>query len=390
MRALDDQRLVVIGAVLALFAVGCGSNAPTHDNAEGGPPTTEPTDAGASDAGESSQDASSPDAGFGPGLLVGYYAEWKKSSFPASAIQWGTLTHLAEAFFLPEVDGGIANAGTLADDALVAAAHANGVKIIASVGGATGDFSASVVAPGPRARTVAALALLCAEHGYDGVDIDWEFPDTGSISAWVSLLDELRTALDAVRPGLTLSSTIGPTPPNSDLPPLASLNKLDWVEIMAYRYSDPSSDEVGFISPLDVPPDAGEGSVSETVHHLVVDRGVPASKLLLGLPFYGFEFEDGPPGTPVSSPSKVLELDDSSVLQMVGAPGWTLSWDTVANAPSLTNGKLFLTYEDTQSIDTKCAFAHQSGLGGAMVWHMAQGVLADGAQPLLEHAANCR
>ena len=127
MRPLHDQRFVVIGAALALMAVACGSNAPAHDSAEGGPSTTGPIDAGALDASETSRDASqSTDAGFGPGFLLGYYAEWKKSSFPASAIEWRTLTHLAEAFFLPEVDGGIANAGMFADDALVAAAHANG------------------------------------------------------------------------------------------------------------------------------------------------------------------------------------------------------------------------------------------------------------------------
>ena len=293
-------------------------------------------------------------ARLGNGLLVGYYAEWKKSTFPPSAIEWSALTHVAEAFVLPEADGGLSNVASFADDALVAAAHAHGVKVVASVGGARGDFYRSVVAAGPRGRTVAALATLCKDHGYDGIDIDWEFPDSSTIAAWESLLDDLRTALDAIGPGLTLSSTIAPTPPSSDLPTVAALSKLDWVEVMAYRYSGPSSDEVGYLAPLADPPDAGgEGSVTDTIRHLVTDRGIPASKLLLGIPFYGLEFEDGPPGTPIASPSHVIEMPGTSVLPLVGTSGWTRSWDSVAGAPSLTDGKLFASHVRRHAVDRR-------------------------------------
>ncbi len=374
---------------LALAAGGCGTAAAdaSSSSTDASAPLA-PSDAGAlSDAPVDSQSVSQHEGG----LLVGYYAEWKKGSFPPASVQWDALSHVAEAFALPEADGGLANLGTFADDALVAAAHAHGVKIIASVGGARGDFYASVVAPGPRARTVAALASLCATHGYDGIDLDWEYPDTGTIVAWSALVHELRVALDALGGGhLSLSSTLAATSPNSDLAPVDVLAALDWVEVMTYLYSGPKSDEVGFLSPMVDPLDAGDGSVSETIRHLIVDRGIPASKLLLGIAFYGFEFQDGPPGTAIASPSHVIEMDDTSIALLSEDAGWTRSWNAVASAPALTDGKSFVTYEDTSSIDAKCAFVHAQGLGGAMVWHMSEGVLPDGSQPLITHAAGCR
>jgi chitinase len=404
MRFFSSKRNAMSWATLALLAFGCSARSrtqPVVDASNGGlgepaidgSPPVDSTDADAAEDGASPGDGGTSVAdgsALGIGILVGYYAEWAKTTFPPSAVQWSALTHLAEAFALPSPDGGLANVADFADDALVQAAHAHGVKIVASIGGASGDFYGSVVGSAPRARTVAAVASLCADHGYDGVDIDWEFPDTGTISAWVALVSDLRAALDAVRPGLSLSSTIGPLSPQIDLPPLASLDQLDWVEVMTYPYSDPQSDEVGFLAPIAAVPDSGEGSVSSTIQYLIGVRGVSASKLLLGLPFYGFEFKDGPPGTPISSPSHVVELDDGVVLPMVGTAGWTRSWDPLANEPGLVNGKLFITYEDTASIDAKCALAHASGLGGAMVWHMGEGVLPDGSQPLLAHAAGCR
>src|SRR5208282_3202461 len=113
-------------------------------------------------------------------------------------------------------------------------------------------------------------------------DLDWEFPSSSTIAAWVALVADLRTALDAIGPGLTISTTLGSSPSDSDIYPAASLATLDWVSAMTYAYANPSSDVVGYYAPLRAP--AGASSVDATITHLV-GRGVPASKLLLGIGF---------------------------------------------------------------------------------------------------------
>ena len=102
--------------------------------------------AGAIDsASDARTDARAGDAAVGSGRWVmGYYAGYERDAYPvAAAIEWSGLTHLAVAFYLPRADGTLdeslfidATSGPALARALVAAAHANGRKAIASVGGA--------------------------------------------------------------------------------------------------------------------------------------------------------------------------------------------------------------------------------------------------------------
>jgi chitinase len=323
------------------------------------------------------------------GLLVGYYTEWSAHDLPVSAIEWGPLTHIAHAFALPQDGGGIENATTLPNDALVQAAHANGVKVVVSVGGQSASWASVVGSPTSRAATVAALAGFCSQHGYDGVDVDWEFPDQTTIVAWSVMVAELRVALDAIRPGLTVSSTVDDSASNSDIYPVPDLASLDWISAMTYAYANPGSSVVGFYAPLAAPDGGATGSVEATIAHLVA-RGVPASKLLLGFGFYGEEFRNGPPGATIVSPGDVVVFPQNKIAPLIGQAAWTLAWDPTASESSLQDGKDWISYEDARSIDAKCAYAHASGLGGAMIWHLAFGVFPDGTQPLLERAAGCR
>jgi chitinase len=388
----------------ALLVVGCNAVdlpagfGPVDDGAPPGDglgPAGDGGDAGAGpakDGGSGRLDAAldaAGEAGAARGLLVGYYASWSTGTLPESAVDWTSLTHVAHAFALPKSGGGLSNADTFPDDALVTAAHANGVKVVVSVGGSSAPFADAVHTTSARAKTVSALASLCASHGYDGVDLDWEFPDATNIADWVSLVTELRTALDAVRPGLTISSTVDDSPGLADVYPLATLASLDWISAMTYAYTNSGSNVVGWYAPLREPADASTGSVVETIDHLV-GRGVPASKLLLGLGFYGEEFRNGPPGSTIVSPADVVVLAQQDVANIESRGGWTAGWDSTAAEPSLAQGRDWISYEDARSIDEKCAYAKAKGLGGAMIWHLAYGVFPDGSQPLLAHAQWCR
>jgi chitinase len=320
-------------------------------------------------------------------VLVGYYASWARATMPPNSVPWSELTHVAHAFVLPSSSGGLTSIATYVDAELVAQAHAHGVKVVAVVGGAGVSFDA-LIDPTARAATVRDLASLCATYGYDGIDVDWEFPDATTVDAWTSLLTELRTALDAVHPGLSISAAIS-AGDAGDVLPVAALNALTWIGVMTYDYAGDWSATTGHVAPLYASSGGDGGSVSQSIQHLVA-RGVAPSKMLLGLPFYGAEF--GAMAIASTPISPFTSIDYRDVVAMPASDGWTTQWDATAQVPyrvrSASPG--FLSYDDATSIAAKCTFEKSSGLGGAMIWHLAGDRLADGTNPLLAAAQACR
>ena len=127
---------------------------------------------------------SATDSGAGSGLWsMGYYAGYDSTSYPVSAIEWAGMTHIAVAFYSPTATGafdeslsqGSAAQGATLGHAIVTAAHAHGVKAVASLGGADSraQFLAAT-ASGVRDTFVGSFAKLATDYGYDGIDFDWE------------------------------------------------------------------------------------------------------------------------------------------------------------------------------------------------------------------------
>ena len=308
---------------------------------------------------------------------------------PASSIPWGQLTHIAHAFVLPSATGDLKSLAGYVDTELLTTAHAHGVKVVASIGGAGASF-AFASDPAGRARMIASAVTLCKTYGYDGVDIDWEFPDASTGASWASLIAELRVALDGVDPKLTISAAVAATDYNLKYLPTASLASLDWIGVMTYDFAGEWSGTSGHDAPL-YPTIGGDGgSVSQSVDYMVTTRGLPASKVLVGLPFYGHQFAGSSLGSSLVIPSSQVEYRD--VVGMVGTSGWSRSWDATALVPFLSRPTSpgFLSYDDAPSIADKCTYAKAKGVGGAIIWHLAADRLGDGSNPLLTAAQGCR
>ena len=122
---------------------------------------------------------------------------------------------------------------------------------------------------------------------FDGIDVDWEYPGQENAANFVALLREFRRQMDAMHPGLRLTIAVGPSPrmyPGLDLNEVSRL--VDQVGIMNYDYMGPWSHTTGFLAPL-----YSEGTHGGSVERSILDfkgAGVPARKLLMGLPFYGY------------------------------------------------------------------------------------------------------
>jgi chitinase len=264
------------------------------------------------------------------------------------------------------------------------------LKVLISLEGRGSDFAADAQ-PAQREAFVAScvnlflkgdLAADVSTAGlFDGIDIDWEFPRGADAANFVPLLQEFRKQMDALRPGLLLSAALGPSPQmygDADLAKAGAL--LDEAGLMTYDFNGPWSSTTGFIAPLTSSSDSA-GSVQRSVTTWK-NAGIPAEKLLLGLPFYGYGWRHvpdenhgfGQDGSPIHGdrPYRFIQslIAPQSAARQSSAET-VVYRDPVSQAPWLYDGSSFWTYEDPVSIQTKASYAAREQLGGFMVWELS-------------------
>ena len=285
------------------------------------------------------------------------------------------------------------------DPDLVAATHNAGARIVLVVGGdheaASLGFSTMVSSPATRQRFVTDLLAMVTTYQYDGVDLDWEFPaSTADQTNLTALITELRAALP---PDKTLSLAVPASDLNGrwfDVP--AIVPHLDWLGAMSYSlHTSPQPDHSGHnaarVSPeedLAFHSDPADNLSLDSVRRYYLGRGVPARKLLLGIPFFGQRFDDASAvHEPVSAASSVLGYGELAPL--VGN-GWIRVVDAAAGVPYLvrSDGPGFISYDDASSVAAKCKFVKARGVGGVIIWHLGQDTVG-GRQPLLSGVRMC-
>jgi GH18 family chitinase len=211
-----------------------------------------------------------------PFRIVGYLPSWRGEEV---AIPYQRLTHLDYAFALPTPAGALTDLrapGRL--DAVVAAAHAAGVKVCLSIGGWHGGddsaFEQMAADPAARARFVDAGMAAVAAHQLDGLDIDWEYPDPGaSALSFVHLMAELAARLHPAGKLLTAAVVAEGSQGEGILPEVFA--SADFINVMAY-----DADESGRTHHSPYP-------YAVTSIRYWRARGLPRDKLVLGVPFYG-------------------------------------------------------------------------------------------------------
>ena len=295
------------------------------------------------------------------------------------------------------------------------------VKVLISLEGRAADFAADAQ-PDHRAAFVASCVDLFIKGNlgpgisaaglFDGIDVDWEFPRGAEAENFIPLMEEFRKQIDAVRPGLLLSVALGPSPRmygDADLARLGAL--VDEVGLMTYDFNGPWSSTTGLIAPLaSNSPD--DGSVEQSVAAWKA-AGLPAQKLLMGLPFYGYGWRQvsaenhgfGQDGRPIRGDrpyrfiqSLIASSTQQADLQPAGTTPTVVYRDPVSQAPWLFDGSSFWTYEDQISIQTKATYAAREQLAGFMIWELsgdtpdamllkaAHAALMEGAGPTRVHS----
>lgn len=273
-------------------------------------------------------------------------------------------------------------------------------------------FSGCVSDVTKRAGLVRSTVEHVRRDGWDGVDVDWEYPIQGGMghnqvdpSDWdnyLALLREIRTALDVAFPATHKELTIamGMSPKVVGIAPNVELaNVLDAINLMTYDYNGAWANLVAHNAPLYADPACTacdpSFNIDWGVQHLL-NQGVPPQKLVLGLAAYGrgwrgvtvpsgeddgmYSYGSGPcDGT--WDPGTVAYWDVSD--NLIGV--MRREWNDVSMVPYLVSAdsSVVITYDDPQSIAIKTAYAHTKGMGGVMWWESS-----DDKHSHLLHASN--
>jgi chitinase len=173
-------------------------------------------------------------------------------------INFGLYTHLCHAFIVADEHGTIRQDRRCPSRELVAQAHQAKVQILLSLGGWGWDkqFAAIVSKPEAEEKYVKAVLSIVDEYDYDGIDLDWEYPDTQEeVVGFERLCRRFRKELDELgkKKGRHLAQTMAASSNPGTLKWLKTdllVETMDWVNVMTYDYAGDWTAYAGHHSPL--------------------------------------------------------------------------------------------------------------------------------------------
>ena len=319
--------------------------------------------------------------------VVGYYPQWVQSEFPVSNIDLSVVTHVNHAFAWPDENGNIESYNNMFNISNADIIHNGGRKFLLSLGGWGNDVGFATVASSLDLRTIFIdnLIQICDTYGYDGIDIDWEYPFSESDRENLnSLISEMDAAFNSHNPNLLITMAI---PISNWAGQWYDFNFLksyiDFFNAMTYDIHGGWSAHAGHNSPLyPSPTDDPDGSCNTGINYLHYTRGIPTSQINLGMPFWGKKYT----ATNINQPftGDVIDMRYSEIPVLIGN-GWTNQWDSNAFCPYLIKDdqSKIITYDNQLSIGYKCDYAKSKNLGGVMIWALGYDVTSNG-QELIE------
>ncbi|TDB68271.1 glycoside hydrolase [Arundinibacter roseus] len=202
-------------------------------------------------------------------------------------------------------------------------------------GGEDGRFHRMAERPEGRHTFVKSVMHLVRKYTLDGVDLDWEYPDENHRSAedYVLLVSELADSLHAS--GKKLTAAVVASGSKGYGTKKEALDKMDWVNLMAYD-GDYGGDILKAHSPYSY--------AVQSINYWINERKLPASKALIGLPFYSKK------GFGQFGPTYQQLIAD-------GASAYDDYWKGAF-------------YNGINTIEAKTRLARKMGLGGVMIWEI--------------------
>ncbi|MBW0482640.1 hypothetical protein O181_022355 [Austropuccinia psidii MF-1] len=374
------------------------------------------------------QDADHTKAGFRKtGKVMGYYPSYHHLAGSPHNINFSLYTDVLFFVVVPQLDFSFKfekleySVGRRLAKEFISEAKKHRVNTIMSFGGWTGSLHFSKLASDPnRKRFARALVDFAKGFGFEGLDLDWEYPNRAGIGCNSFSPDDTKNfgllikEIRALWPKAQLTAALGLTgligasgQPATSSEMTDVVGNLDFVNLMAYDVYGAWAPTTGPIGPLkSTCADPSFAFSVETGYDTMLKQGFKASQIILGIPAYGKRLElvsptlkpkivNGfttyyyqnhtkvtPPGGPLDDrPGKdvcnntqtwtgswlttqIIAKGWLSRDQKKGGNGFTRYYDDCSGLPFLTNGKYFIAYEDIFSSVKKAEFAKRNRMAG--------------------------
>jgi GH18 family chitinase len=279
-------------------------------------------------------------------VVLGYVPTYRNVEKLGTTLDFDTLTHVAVAFGVPyDAGGGAVEVGFengIPDQEIldfIAAAHAKGVKVLISIGGAAGSVTVAPFLIGDKvAPFVDAILAFVTKYDFDGVDVDIEG----------SHVDEtygpfVKALADKIRPeGLLVTAAVARN--FASRIDDRTMWCFDFVNIMSYDYAGGWSD----------PADHSSYSVAQSdLGYWADTRGYPKGRAVLGVPFYGYCWGAEEPcnGDYLVGFDTIMERNPDK-----------------SSSDTFVEGTITYWYNGTATLERKAKLG--KSYGGVMIWDM--------------------
>ncbi|XP_062098324.1 class V chitinase CHIT5a-like [Humulus lupulus] len=326
------------------------------------------------------------------GVRAAYWPSF--GSFPASSVDTSYFSHIYYAFLLPDPETYKLNITSL--DVTQIPEFINSlqnqyppVKTLLSIGGGGNDptvFSKMASRRRTRKTFIRSTIEVARRYGFDGVDLDWEFPANDEDMENLALLyKEWRKALTlesraCKKPRLLLTSAVYFASRFlfdnlRSYPAKVMGENLDWVSPMCFDYHGSWENFTGLHSAFYDP-----NSNISTAFGIQswIKSGIPAHKIVMGLPLYGRTWKlENPDENGVGAPAVGVGPGDgvlvySQIVEFNQKNKVVPVFDKQAVSFYSYSGDSWIGYEDVPSIRFKVRFARSMGLGGYFFWALGQ------------------
>ncbi|KAF8556981.1 glycoside hydrolase [Imleria badia] len=362
-----------------------------------------------------------------------YYTDWA----PPKSIDYSLFDVVMFAFALPDQNYRL---GWDTDQApailanIVPPAHAASTKVMLSIGGWTGSkpvpSSLANISPHPftryfsnavataQNREIFANNILDTYHRYDldGIDIDWEYPgqigqqgNIESASDSPNMLQFFKVLRQKLPPGAMISAAVQDSPfAGPDGQPMKDVSAfshfVDWVTIMnydVYQTRQPPGPNAPLSNACGNSSEPSQNAVGS--YNAWTSAGFPASKIVLGVPAYGYIVKSNARRLSARSPPRAYSEDGSGQIQFqslidqgileqssdgsfpaAASSGFTREWDKCSSSPYLrsNSAEQLISYDDIESLGIKAAWVKKMNMGGVNLFD----VHGDTSQHHLTHA----
>jgi chitinase len=283
--------------------------------------------------------------------VVGYVPNWIDINGFANTFDYSKVTHLNIAFENANASGNLSF--NSAENNLITRAHAANVKVLVSIGGGSASEDATqrniyfnLISTSQRAAFIQKLTAYVTAHNLDGLDIDLEGPAING--DYGNFIRDLANALHPM--GKIITSALSEGYGGSNVP-ASTFQYFDFVNIMAYDATGPWDPNT--------PGQHSSYAYAQSAINYWQGRGLPASKTILGVPFYGYGF------------GAAYRGDEYAYSEIVNTYAGSENQDQVGNT---------IYYNGIPTIKAKTTLALQKG-AGIMIWQLASD--ATGSKSLL-------